>query len=188
MLFFQKWEISDGLEAHLAVRGGDAVIGGVAVAEADAEDLIAYPGVLNVELAESPWMTAKPQRLALTGLSEGTYLEVEPSDGLIAEVQEQANARLDECVASTDLRPEGCPFREYVYGDVRNVAWTITNYPTVDMFSMERFTLEGGQATVTYEVENWDGEWVAEESESDIGYFSGEVAIDGDDVELTFND
>jgi hypothetical protein len=100
---------------------------------------------------------------------------------------------LDECLASTEPDPDGCPQSIYAYGDVRNLTWELTASPTVDYdFIDPTFPLSlyasGGSATATYEVDESYGfgaaDWVEETDESSLD-FNVEVDADGDQLDVS---
>lgn len=61
--------------------------------------------------------------------------DVEVQPGLSPEVTRRVNDHLDECAASTKLRPPGCPFRveRESFFTVDQAAWTITQRPQLDL-------------------------------------------------------
>ena len=121
------------------------------------------------------------------------FASPQPSDDFKAEVDEQIGTWLDECLASTELDPDGCPQSIYAYGDVRDLAWELTESPTVDYdyfapsFPMTLY-VSGGSATASYEVDESYGfgpkEWAEETEESSLD-FSIEVDLVGDALEVT---
>lgn len=184
-VFFDQWQIESGLETQAFVAGAPVSIGGITVDPGDdALDLIAYPGVYPVEAETSRWESVDVAPLTVTELGGQLYAEVSPSDDLIAKVQDLLDARLDECAESTDLEPEGCPFAGFAWGETRSVEWTIDDYPVVDLYDTETFSATGGAATATFERQDWNDEWAADEDTANIYILSGSISIDGDSVTI----
>ncbi len=183
-LFFDDWRVASGLEVRAQVSGIDATVGGVAVEARDGVELIAYPGVYPVEPRISEWETVTADALTVTDAGGHLIAQTAPSAALTAEVQRQVDAALDACAASADLSPDGCPMSAFVWGDVRDVSWTITAYPDVEVVSLGSFWASGGRAVASYERQNWDDVWERDESETSL-WFNGDIAIDDRGVTVT---
>lgn len=182
-LFFDQWRVTGGLESRATIAGAPLKIGGVEVDPGEGgASLIAYPGIYPVDADLSKWETADVEPLRVTSAGAQLYAQPEPSAALVDEVQRQVDAQLDTCAASTELRPDGCPFSAYAWGDTKDVAWKITTYPKVDVRSTDSFSAYDGRATVTYQRKDWNDKWAKDESESFVAIYSGKITIDGDDV------
>lgn len=124
--------------------------------------LSAFPGEYTVTLPETEkFLTAKAKRTLVTigtraQAPEGVDLEVTASEALHTEVRRQVEAAWAECAKSTEMKPKGCPFRGYAFGDTRSVKWSIVSKPE---YSLERSYSGGwrlrsetdGKAEVSYE-------------------------------------
>lgn len=190
-LFFDKWKISKGLEtqAFLSVYGADEItVGGTPVTlQTSGTDLIAYPGVFELTAGDSKWYTLDKDSLNVTATGGRVAAQVVATPALAKEVQSQVDAKIDECVKSTDQEPEGCPFSLYSWREARNIVWSVVDYPVVDLRDTTGFAYdEPGKVKATYEAESFDGEWEAEDDEVNV-YAYGDVEISGDDVTITFN-
>lgn len=197
-LVFNDWVVTGGLESVATVNlaGGDAVdavtVGGIRVPLNSGEaSILAYPGSYALGIAPSKWMTASADPLVVDGESATAQLNLEPTSALTAEVQRQVNAVLDQCAKSTSLQPANCPFEDYEYGTVQNVAWQITQYPKVAVGDgLSAFSGDddatSGVASVSYQVQSlFDNSW---QSQQDTVPFTveGELTITGDTVKISF--
>lgn len=198
---FQEWDVTEGLTSTLNVSSGEVeelTVNGVTVTADDAgyATYAVLPGTYEVDLyAGSDWIDGAASEVAVP-LGEYASAETsapEPSDAFVQRVDEEVGAWLEECMTSTEVDPDGCPQEAYVYGDVRNVAWELTQAPEVDYeyfdtsFPMTLY-VSGGSATATYEVDESYGfgpkDWNEETEESSLD-FSVEVDLSGDDLEVT---
>lgn len=199
-VFFDKWVIADSLAGTITVsaRGADAVsVNGVEV-DLPQKDygvvrMVAYPGVYDVSIPDtSKWLAADKAKLVVGG-SVASYssadLEVKPTQALEKEVESQVKAYLDECAASTDARPSGCPFRTYAYGDVQGLSWKIDSYPdlTIDSGSSIRFSGDNGSATATYQQRYSASSAYETQVDTDTFYLYGDVTISGGKVKITYS-
>ncbi|MFT4052828.1 MAG: hypothetical protein QM677_11355 [Microbacterium sp.] len=188
-LFFDSWEIDQGIETDAYVGGyglEELVIGGVSVPLVDeSASLIAYPGVYDVAAPESTWLTLETDSLTVTSIGGSVTASVVATDALQEEVQSQVDAIIDECAATAEAAPDGCPFSLYSWGDTRNVVWTVAEYPVVELSGVDYFsTEEYGEVSVTYEYSWYDDEWNAGDDEVSIAVY-GEIEISGDTVTVT---
>lgn len=198
---FQEWDVTEGLTSSLSVTTDDVEeisVNGVTVAAPDGGygTYAVLPGTYSVDLyAGNDWIEGAASEVAvpLGGLASPELSSPEPSDAFVERVDEEVGAWLDECMASTEVDPDGCPQEAYAYGDVRNVVWELTEAPEVDYeyfdaaFPMT-FYVSGGTATATYEVDESYGfgpkEWNEETEESSLD-FSIEVDLSGDQLQVT---
>jgi hypothetical protein len=81
------------------------------------------------------------------------------------EVNRQLRERLDECAASTELLPPGCPFGNQRVARATGVEWEITEYPNVALAAGEG---ELGQATMLVETSS-EGEAVVTGTQQILG-------------------
>ncbi|WP_027644381.1 zinc ribbon domain-containing protein [Salinispora oceanensis] len=152
------WQIYGGVnELTVPVWHDDArvLINGQAV---PARDRYArarvFPGVHEVRLADDLLFEAEPVAMEV-GLLEPREARLRPtvSESARSEVESQVKAYLDECAASTDPSPEGCPFSWVVFGPSQTVQWTIETYPELE-FEMRGSELAvagwSGRINVTY--------------------------------------
>ncbi|WP_025616576.1 zinc ribbon domain-containing protein [Salinispora cortesiana] len=107
-----------------------------------------FPGVHEVRLADDLLFEAEPVVMEV-GLLEPHEARLRPtvSESARSEVESQVKAYLDECAASTDPSPEGCPFSWIALGPSRTVQWTIETYPELE------FKMRGSELAVA----GWSG-------------------------------
>ncbi|GAB3406816.1 hypothetical protein GCM10027515_21960 [Schumannella luteola] len=199
-VFFDKWVIADSLAGTIAIsaRSSNTVsVNGVDV-DLPARTygsirLIAYPGVYNLTIPDtSKWVVADKAKLTI-GRSGRSYqsadLAVTPTAALEKEVESQVRAHLDDCAASTDARPRGCPFRVSAYGDVQGLGWKIDSYPDLSLQSDRgiRFSGESGSATATYQQRSGASSAYTTRVDTDTFSLYGDVRISGDTVRVTFS-
>lgn len=198
---FQEWDVVAGLTSTLSIAtegDADISVNGVAV-PAPAEGYGSFavlPGTYTVDpFAGNEWLqgAASEVEVPLGGFASPDVASPEPSDDFTQQVDEAIGAWLEECMASTEADPDGCPQSSYAFGDVRDLTWELTEEPSVDYdyftpsFPMSLY-VTGGSATATYEVDESYGfgprQWVEESEESSLD-FSVEVDLDGDRLEVT---
>ena len=75
--------------------------------------------------------------------------------------------------------------------DYRNIAWNITEYPTVttDDLSIDSgsFYVYGGEAEVAYEYKNYDDSWEPTDRSTSFS-ISGKFTLDGDKLDITLDE
>ncbi|KFI58586.1 heme utilization or adhesion related exo protein [Bifidobacterium cuniculi] len=195
------WQVSKPLTRRVSVTYPTALdgftINGVAVSAHNAVEMpadgsavfVAYPGVYQVGIGESKLLSAKTVTVS-TADGDGSHeLWVEATDELVAALQEQVDAKVDECAKEKGTSPYGCPFRAYTYSTIRNFAWTVSQYPKVTRnVSVQdgTFTTYGGTMKYTYEEKRSSG-WTPDNGSSEIGAMPGTFDIDGDTVHVDFD-
>lgn len=198
---FQEWEVTEGLTSALSITTDDAAefsVNGVSV-ESPAEGYGTFavlPGTYEVDpFAGNEWVegAASEVAVALGDYSSPDIAAPEPSAAFVERVDSELSSWLDECMASTEAEPTGCPQSAFVFGDVRDLTWELTEAPTVDYdffdptFPMTLYVSDG-TATATYEVDESYGfgarEWVAETDESSLSFSVEVEEVDGD-LEVT---
>lgn len=123
----------------VAVSGVDTTE--VAPGDDGAVALPALPGTYTVALAgESDFLQAEPLTVTVTGFGpdaavstnaageESTAITVTLTETAVSAAGDAVNAYLDTCAASTDFRPDGCPFAaqgENPDYDYSNCVWTV---------------------------------------------------------------
>ena len=197
---FQEWDVTEGLTSSLSIASDtdEIAVNGVTV---DAPDggygsFTVLPGTYTVDpYPGNEWLEGAASEVAvpLGEFASPEFDSPQPSAAFKEQVDAQVGAWLDECLASTEPDPDGCPQSAYTYGDVRNLAWELTESPTVDYeyfdtsFPMTLY-VSNGRASVSYEVDESYGfgakEWVEETDESSLD-FSIEVDVVGDELEVT---
>lgn len=200
-LVFPDWTVTTPLLKQIEVSTSSAIteleINGVTVSADNASSaddysmsFRVYPGTYRVSAAASDYITSDTATLDTDMQSYG-YLTAEATDALTAEIQSAVDERLQTCVASTDAEPDGCPFGRYVYSSdrYRNFSWSITTSPTVDYISLDSgsFSTDYGEATVTYEYQNYDETWEPDDYTDSFSVY-GDFVIDGDTVTVTFDE
>lgn len=210
-LFFDDWRLQTPPMSHLTVATPvlDAVrVNGVAVPTADgAVDLPAFPALYTVGLAEeSDFVSADdvPARVFFAG-ADGEYgdtatLQASASDTFQSAVEVQVRAHVDECAASSELEPTGCPFGGsglWYIDDAESVSWSIDAYPMVSVQTPEEYGYYGtpedaaawyevtstpGEATVTGTHEDFSGDRERFEEEQTLVVGSTAAIVDGEVV------
>lgn len=194
---FRRWRIVGG-RYPIGVRapGVDEVVVAGVPARLDEGSyevaLLAFPGGYSVTLPEQPLLTAPETTLYAgvaghKGVSSMAQIEPTVAANAVSEIERQVHEYLDDCAASNEPEPEGCPFAVgYTIGEVKDLQWRITSYPTI---TVELDPYRSGQVTVHTtgygEVEaTWrevfsDGTSFNED-DTDMFYVSGVVAMTGD--------
>ena len=157
-----------------------------------------FPGTYSIDsYAGSDWFEAEPSTVEVV-LGEVTLAdppaEPQPSEELKAECEGAMDEWLDECMASTEPEPAGCPQTAYVYGEVRDLSWELTTPPTVDWsYIQPTFPLSlnstDGVATATYEEDQSYGygpkQWTEGAEESSL-YIAITVEESGGELSVEF--
>ena len=201
-LIFKNWNITTPLVKEISVYASPAItnftVNGVKVGakNATASDsgtytFKVYPGSYTVEPVTSKYLTADSTTLTTSSESSAS-ISAEPTDALADEINAKIKDKLDTCAKSTDAQPEGCPFSMYGSDDdYRNIAWNITEYPTVttDDLSIDSgsFYVYGGEAKVAYEYKNYDDSWEPTDSSTSFS-ISGQFTLDGDKLDITLDE
>lgn len=158
-VIFDKWALEAptiGMMSVGVVAPEDAVIevSGIDASSARTDGVVelrALPGTYAVTLGGEPeFYEAEPTSASVVGFG-GEAAEAEPLVIALTDEGTQAatdavNAWLDDCIASTDLTPAGCPFsatnsQNY---EISNLVWTVTK-PT---FTIGEFS-DGTWAIIT---------------------------------------
>ncbi|MFC7360919.1 hypothetical protein [Nocardioides astragali] len=198
---FQEWEVAEGLTSTLNVSTDgveELTVNGVSVEAPSGgyPTFVVLPGTYSVDLyAGNEWLDGAASEVAVP---LGAYASADtttpgPSDAFTERVDEEIGAWLEECMASTEPEPDGCPQSVYAFGDVRNLSWELSEPPVVDYeyfeptFPMTLYASEG-VATATYEVDESYGfgpkQWTEETEESTLD-FTIEVDVAGDSLDVT---
>lgn len=134
---FDRWEIEAGALPVVRVSSGQvdaATLNGakVSLGEGSREFAVLYPGRVTVSY-ESALYSSVSESVAVvaeSGEPAEVAVELEPSEAVLASVQQQVRTYLDSCAAQNALYPEGCPFEFAFAGRVEGaVTWTVTDYP-----------------------------------------------------------
>ncbi|HEX6683873.1 MAG TPA: hypothetical protein VF062_13810 [Candidatus Limnocylindrales bacterium] len=127
-----RWLMACDGTTRIQVKGhfkSTVAINGVAL-RPGIDDAALLPGWYEVGLAGDPLLEAKPVAAFVGGLYGGP---VELSLGVKPEVRSEIEAHVrkyvDDCAASAELAPVGCPFSASAEGAVRRITWSITSYP-----------------------------------------------------------
>ena len=203
-LIFRDWTVTTPLLKEITVSTDAATpgltINGVEVGEENAvsgsfgSDLVfkVYPGTYRIAVTETEFITESgdgPVTVSTNG-STYAYTSVEATDALVQAIQDELDAQLQACAASTEGEPEGCPFSMYTFSEdrYRNVTWSITESPEVDYIDLGsgEFMTSGGEVTATYEYRQYDDSWEPDDY-TDYIYVYGSFTIDGDQVNVTMD-
>ena len=143
-----------------------------------------------MEPVTSKYLTADSTTLTTSSESSAS-ISAEPTDALADEINAKIKDKLDTCAKSTDAQPEGCPFSMYGSDDdYRNIAWNITEYPTVttdDSASLGQLLRVRRRSKVAYEYKNYDDSWEPTDSSTSFS-ISGQFTLDGDKLDITLDD
>lgn len=203
-LIFRDWTVTTPLLKEITVSTDAATpgltINGIEVGEENAvsgsfgSDLVfkVYPGTYRIAVTETEFITESgdgPVTVSTNG-STYAYTSVEATDALVQAIQDELDAQLQACAASTEGEPEGCPFSMYTFSEdrYRNVTWSITESPEVDYIDLGsgEFMTSGGEVTATYEYRQYDDSWEPDDY-TDYIYVYGSFTIDGDQVNVTMD-
>lgn len=203
-LIFRDWTVTTPLLKEITVSTDAATpgltINGIEVGEENAvsgsfgSDLVfkVYPGTYRIAVTETEFITESGDGPATVSTNGSTYAytSVEATDALVQAIQDELDAQLQACAASTEGEPEGCPFNMYTFSEdrYRNVTWSITESPEVDYIDLGsgEFMTSGGEATATYEYRQYDDSWEPDDY-TDYIYVYGSFTIDGDQVNVTMD-
>lgn len=192
-LVLENWEVTTPLIGSVDVMpmmfgpgGIPASIGGVEFPVSTETSLSLYPGVYELQGPEDGFfeLSAEPFTVSVDEIALPSWVQVavEPTERLQTAVQEQADAYLDECVASTAANLE-CGLWAFLADGP--VTWEIVEYPEVTIHGDgSAFMYQGGIVRSTYE-STFLGETTTETSEDQV-YLAGTIAIDGDTVTVDF--
>ena len=119
------------------------------------------------------------------------------ASGATDALTKQINAKLDECVQSTETAPSGCPFdiSYYDYYDNVSVVWSITSYPTYDFevssepSSEAQVDISSNQYGVAHYTVTYDDGSGDKQKDSDSTYFSvyGTASASGSTINLNLS-
>ena len=204
-LIFPNWTVSTPLTKTISVNAGpatDLTINGVDVTKDNATDgsadygstvmtFTVYPGTYRIAAAESKFIESDTATVSTDQAGDGTdaILDVNPTDDLTQALQDELDAQLQTCAASTDGAPDDCPFSFWGADDdgYRNFAWSITEFPEIDAVSLSDGSFSTGsygEAKVTFERQRYDDSWEPDDYESSFSVY-GTFEIDGDTVTIT---
>ncbi len=200
---FTDWVVGDAGLAQVGSSYGETdsigVNGIMVQTDPEAEQWL-LPGTYDVDpYADNPFLQADVDPVVVEPgagyASIGVSSSAEPTEEFRAQLDDQVGAYLEECMASTELEPEGCPQSTYSFGDgVRKVEWTLTRAPdTSDLYLSGEFPetlyLSDGEAAVTYEADESYGFGPKDfQPQEDTSYLSlqVEVDVDGDELVVSF--
>lgn len=196
---FTDWVVGDAGLAQVGSSYGDTDsigVNGIMVQTDPEADQWLLPGTYDIDpYADNPFLEADADPVVVEPgvgyASIGVSSSPEPSEEFRSQLDAQLEAYLEECMASTELEPEGCPQSTYSFGDgARKVEWTLTRAPdTSDLYLSGEFPetlyLSDGEATVTYEADESYGYGPKDfQPQEDTSYLSLQVEVDGDGDEL----
>ena len=98
---------------------------------------VLLPAVVTLR-HDSRYLEAAPTRVIVVDAASLASASVTPvpKPALVAEVQKQLTAVLNDCITQTVLQPTGCPFGQEVNNEVEGVPrWTMRNYPKLTIVS-----------------------------------------------------
>ena len=92
---------------------------------------VLLPAVVTLS-HDSTYLNSVPTRVEIMDAASPARASVtpRPKPSLVAEVQKQLTALLDDCVTQTVLQPTGCPFGQEISNEVEGVPrWSMRSYP-----------------------------------------------------------
>jgi hypothetical protein len=136
---FHRWLMVDGIGSLLLADVPEQVaVNGEPIAAYDAQGprvLPALPGGYQVGIPEGdPLWEARSVAVQVEPQSAtevSVPLAAQPA--VREEIDRQIAERLDECAASTELVPPGCPFGYAVVASAEEVQWRIAEYPQLEL-------------------------------------------------------
>jgi len=148
---YRPWRILLG-RAGITVStegSGTPAVDGTAMESADGEWTISsLPGAYQVDTGDDAIYTSEPQTATVTltsadQVSLPQYLRTAVKD----QVSQQVRAFLDDCAASSDPAPQGCPFSTALISgvDTDQVDWVIDIYPSLSYAASD----QAGELTVS---------------------------------------
>ena len=138
---FDRWALDEPDLGAVSVGVSapeDAVVevGGVDASSARSGEIVelrALPGTYAVALGgDTTWYTADTTAASVVGFGsdadDAGLLAVTLTDAGTQSATDAVNAWLDDCIASTELAPAGCPFSatNSLNYDISNLVWTVT--------------------------------------------------------------
>jgi hypothetical protein len=205
-VLFDKWRVTDGglakvVSVSMPDGAGDLSVNGVAIDSID-DDVWLLPGDYDFDaFAGNRWLESPSEPVTVAADEDFQFADVPAavaSDAFRDEVQRQIDAYIADCMASTDLEPDGCPNSAFAGTDVRNVRWTMDEAPTADFdsfdgtFPADLSYGDSGHATVTYEEDESFGfgprDWQKQTEESDLYLSSITVTQEGDALLVSFDE
>ncbi|MGH3680830.1 MAG: hypothetical protein ACRDT2_11365 [Natronosporangium sp.] len=183
----RRWEIDNGIFAVQLAGGGvgaEPSLAGVRAVPDQTGAIRGFPGGYVVTLPDHPLLELPPAVV----VAGGAPVTVSPvvRDAAAAEIERQVHAYLDECLASGQLRPEGCQFSAGAFGSFTtyvDVSWSLIEYPTlgyeVTPDGSVHVSGRGGSAVVTGTADSLFAEDLDEVVELVV---EGSVVADGDQV------
>jgi hypothetical protein len=168
---------SDDIDAAAFPGSYDVVAGGNALFAADAEQVI-------------------PQSTGNGGLAAAvSFGPPQLAPDAQTTIESQVRSQLDQCAASTEAQPAGCPFGLTEPGTVTSVQWAITTYPAITVAVAD--SLFGGPAATITD----DGSGVVQWSDTYVDYLgastndsgswgfrvNGSAQLAGNQIQVTLN-
>lgn len=134
---FHRWRIQDAVRPlRLGETPGEISVNEVTVLAQDLAGAMTLPAVFGgYQVGVPPGDPLWDSRTVaiVVGPQQSTPVDVPmmARPEVREEVERQLTAILDECAASTELLPAGCPFGNARIGEAENVQWRITTYPRI---------------------------------------------------------
>lgn len=111
------------------------VDGAEVTARNNAVDAVVFPGTYSVRAADGGVVTAQPAAVTTTfaGTSAPAVLTARLQPAVVSTVRSDVDAWLTRCAASSELRPEGCPFTAVPEDGVTysDGVWAIQSRPAI---------------------------------------------------------
>lgn len=191
-LVLDTWQLTSTLVTPVSFWSsgpGSVAIGGVALdaLEGSESQAMLYPGVYELIAQDSTYFELEDPTLVVDAAAPGTKeIVFTPTDALRDEVRSQVDALLAACVAETSADPDGCPFSAYTYNDDTKVTWKLPEQPTIEIGDDGGHVLVEGVATGSY-TEEFFGSTREREDEDRFSFYA-DISVDGDQVEVGFDD
>jgi hypothetical protein len=194
---FDQWRLTQGMIGAVEMPDPittDVSINGVGFkSQTGALTAQAYPGIYTVAVTSGSGNYVAVSQSGQANVLDGqaTDLAQRTTGAVAADLTAQMKSTLDACVLSaTELVPAGCPVsysNYYGNGTVRNVAWTVSSYPTMAVDGTAYSTVVCGTASVTYQ-DLYFGSWSQESGSDDCVGGSGTFRISKGAIHLIPSD
>lgn len=163
----------------------------------------AYPGTYTVKAAANEYMTGNTltlEPISSNDMSSVSSYEntitVKATDKLKNALNEEVKKKVDDCSSSTDADPADCPFGDSFYednSDYSNFSWSVSSYPEVDDVNMSDSSFstasDSGEMDLYYQYRFFSGDdWQSDNDKRSIYEMNGTFSIDGNKVNVKFDD
>ncbi|MDO5053540.1 MAG: hypothetical protein Q4E05_11690 [Pseudoclavibacter sp.] len=167
-------------------------------------EVVLYPGSYPFTATDNEYFSYEPTSVTVTGpegaeggssLPSGstggsgasrTTIDVTPTDALESAVSDAVEEMIDECAASNEASPEGCPFGAFVFGTNVSVEWSVDRYPSVKSLEPYGFRTSGGEMSYSA---SWSlaGSPGRRDGKEEVSEISGRISYRDGKIEIRFS-